>query len=525
MQKKPQNDIRRYHPSIPEQSILAPNLKKYFSYPERSPDRGRIASEVSAQLREYSNHWTNRAVRLWFNNNRHTITDQNQDKTCEMDETQDEVVPSRKEGSFVSLHLVNQNTSKISPMFMIEGYETLPALSPKKIGQESSASVSEQIQKLEDEIIWLNTGDQKLETFCTNYDQICSSIPEIIPSIVTSNMVKFPPITGSPSPISIMDLMNKHDPDSTGTDKSSIWGQKNFVIHQIEKFERSRIIDGFAGYVKSPLPHRSFLYTEHPEFNVSWREIPISLKKESTDLLLHKDGAYIISPSELLYRSYDPSKEEVILDLPHQDCVTIDKFSNGVIIGSKSSNDLLFVDNEFSTNFQTLPIDGGVICSRVSNDSLYCAIDDSTIMREFSLDGRLNRVFVGHRSKVNCLHILSDNVILSAAADGLKIWDSREKRSIAALIAENATPLCIGGCGGYAIAGFSDRRIRCLDIRHKQAKPAAGAYLKFLSPVSVNYNPTLDTLALFTQPESDHYWTESPDPMHGLQLLTPFVKK
>ncbi|OHS92928.1 hypothetical protein TRFO_40717 [Tritrichomonas foetus] len=67
-----QLDPRRYYPDAQEQSILIPYLRKYFKFPERSPERNRIASEVSNMLLKFSPHWTHRAVRLWFNNNRST---------------------------------------------------------------------------------------------------------------------------------------------------------------------------------------------------------------------------------------------------------------------------------------------------------------------------------------------------------------------------------------------------------------------------------------------------------------------
>lgn len=67
-----QLDPRRYYPDAQEQSILIPYLRKYFKFPERSPERNRIASEVSNMLSKFSPHWTHRAVRLWFNNNRTT---------------------------------------------------------------------------------------------------------------------------------------------------------------------------------------------------------------------------------------------------------------------------------------------------------------------------------------------------------------------------------------------------------------------------------------------------------------------
>ncbi|KAK8881769.1 hypothetical protein M9Y10_044405 [Tritrichomonas musculus] len=62
----------RYYASPQEQKILIQGLQRYFSLPERSQNRNKIAKEVSTILRMYSPHWTHRAVRLWFNNNKHT---------------------------------------------------------------------------------------------------------------------------------------------------------------------------------------------------------------------------------------------------------------------------------------------------------------------------------------------------------------------------------------------------------------------------------------------------------------------
>ena len=68
------NDSKRYYPSPMEQSILVQNVGNYFSKPERSVERNKIAADVSAQLMKISDHWNHRAVRLWFNNNKHTYS-------------------------------------------------------------------------------------------------------------------------------------------------------------------------------------------------------------------------------------------------------------------------------------------------------------------------------------------------------------------------------------------------------------------------------------------------------------------
>ena len=62
----------RYYANSNEQKILIQGLKHYFSLPERSQNRNKVAKDVSNYLRRLSPHWTHRAVRLWFNNNRHT---------------------------------------------------------------------------------------------------------------------------------------------------------------------------------------------------------------------------------------------------------------------------------------------------------------------------------------------------------------------------------------------------------------------------------------------------------------------
>lgn len=66
------NSNARYYANPIEQQILIQGLQRYFSLPERSQNRNKIAKDVSTFLRRFSPHWSHRAVRLWFNNNKHT---------------------------------------------------------------------------------------------------------------------------------------------------------------------------------------------------------------------------------------------------------------------------------------------------------------------------------------------------------------------------------------------------------------------------------------------------------------------
>ena len=62
----------RYFPSQQEQDILSSSIENYFSYPERSDQRAQIVQQITSQLLKISPRWNNRAVRLWFNNNKKT---------------------------------------------------------------------------------------------------------------------------------------------------------------------------------------------------------------------------------------------------------------------------------------------------------------------------------------------------------------------------------------------------------------------------------------------------------------------
>ena len=63
----------RYYATKTEQQWLIWGLRRYFSFPERSSNRNQIAAQVTEYLKNFSPHWTHRAVRLWFNNNKKTF--------------------------------------------------------------------------------------------------------------------------------------------------------------------------------------------------------------------------------------------------------------------------------------------------------------------------------------------------------------------------------------------------------------------------------------------------------------------
>jgi hypothetical protein len=61
----------RYFLSALERSILVQTIEEYFQLPWLSQGRSGFLGAVARSLAEINPRWTKRAVRIWFNNNKH----------------------------------------------------------------------------------------------------------------------------------------------------------------------------------------------------------------------------------------------------------------------------------------------------------------------------------------------------------------------------------------------------------------------------------------------------------------------
>lgn len=112
------NDNKRYYPSQMEQTILSQSVQNYFSKPERSVERNKIAAEVSAKLSQINPHWTHRAVRLWFNNNKHTFNEGNMQTQNPQPQTPMQIQHS--------VHFAESTYNKNPPPQIMQGQQLIP---------------------------------------------------------------------------------------------------------------------------------------------------------------------------------------------------------------------------------------------------------------------------------------------------------------------------------------------------------------------------------------------------------------
>ena len=505
-ERQPTDDIRRYHPSPQEQSVLTPNLRLYFSYPERSPDRSRIAGEVSLQLSKFSDHWTNRAVRLWFNNNKKLVVNEQKDIADSGTEPEPRksfsVSDSSKDGTPDPSFTIDQTTS---------------------IRSQANA-----LRQLEDEAAWVAYNSPRMQEIISEYNSICfdDPSPSIFTAFKSSNYIDFPPPPPQILPFAIIDLLNRQEQK-----EKSIWKSTSQRVKLLPQTDTNCIINGYGAYVGNDGGKRTLNFTGNPEYSQEWKQIPLSLSDTVTSLAISPQGeaAWAIS-GNLIVRILLDNTKQVMSYIPAQDFPNTHIATGpGYIAFSSTKHSTLYFTNE---TMQIYPVELSINTPGITNicmqgDNIVCSLLHSTTCSLFDKTGKEIRPFIGHRAQVTNISSVSDNLFCTASQDNaIKIWDIREPRAVATFYAGGATPTSITSSSNYIVAGYSDAKLRTFDIRHKQAKAALGVDMNRQLASTISFNEKLDALSMFSTAQADDtgYWKNSPDLNNRFAVLSPFIR-
>jgi len=378
------DEIRRYHPSLPEQSILSPNLKKYFSYPERSPDRSRIASEVSFQLSKYSNHWTSRAVRLWFNNNRKTVYDDIRisSENSNPSLNQRDMAGDSPKNYVQSINFSNRNMSSFNKS--IEERNT-SASTPEDVNDSKGSSLSI-LKELEDEAAWLSFNDPRMASIIDQYDEVCFKNPVLSASspIKSSNFIEFPPFASSVSPISIVDLLNrKFKTDQIIT--SAFWVKRQFAKQKIPKLKVGNLVNGMAAFIERKNGDSFLSYSLDPEFSVNWKSIPL-FQEMVSGMIIDKSrkSVWVLAKDRLNSVSIDSDDSHKHFVLTSSNGVPTMATSLGALIcGFDLSKSVHYINNDFKADLIDIGVDSGVSSLSLFENSIVCGLSKSTSIKMF----------------------------------------------------------------------------------------------------------------------------------------------
>ena len=505
-ERQPTDDIRRYHPSPQEQSVLTPNLRLYFSYPERSPDRSRIAGEVSSQLSKFSDHWTNRAVRLWFNNNKKLVVNDQKEITDSGTEPEPRksfsVSDSSKDGTPDPSFTIDQSTSV--------------------------RSQANELRQLEDEAAWVTYNSPRMQEIISAYNTICFDhpSPSIFTSCKSSNYIDFPQPPPQILPFAIIDLLNRKE-----TKEKSIWKSTSQRVKLLPPTDTNCIINGHGAYIANQDGKKTLNFTGNPEYSQEWKQIPLSITDTVTSLAISTQGeaAWAIAGNLIVRILLDNSKQVMsvipVKEFPNSHIAT----SSGFIAFSSSSHSTLYFTNE---SMQIYPVELSIDTPGITNicmqgDNIVCSLLRNTTCSLFDKTGKEIRPFIGHRAQVTNISSVSENLFCTCSQDNaIKIWDIREPRAVATFYAGGATPTTITSSSNYIVAGYSDAKLRTFDIRHKQAKAALGVDMNRQLASTISFNEKLDALSMFSCAQADDtgYWKNSPDLNNRFAVLSPFIR-
>jgi len=522
------DEIRRYHPSISEQSILLPSLKRYFSYPERSPDRSRIANEVVGLLQQYSSHWNQRAVRLWFNNNRKFIYDTQVSGNSSADFSKGESQENANTDVLIACDGKKVLFPSIKKMEQTVSEDVADNLTPESVIDKNGGDPM-MLQKLEDEAIWLAVNDNRLPQIIDHYDRICfnSTNQALYLPVKSSNCIDFPV---SPQlhvdVISLVGLMNNKVISSS----PKIWRKKEISQRRIDNLEVQSIENGYASYISGTPDGHTISYCRDPEFSNNWKSFNLEGVKNPFSMLISGKKGII----------YSQCDEDLVIHNMENDIMT--RHSLPDIKCSKScmmeSNNVLFMGFDKTTNpciyhqgeikqlSLELPSDMGINSMAYLSDGLVSALSQSTVLRMNSLDGRSIRAFIGHRGTVTSLCQLNESQFISASLDrSIRLWDVREPRPIATITSLSSNPISISGSSSYIVSGHEDSSVHVIDIRHKKFKPALGFTTKGMMPIAISINQSLDALAGFcsARHERSSVWKDSPDSKTNFFICSPLM--
>ncbi|KAH0789003.1 hypothetical protein GPJ56_007079 [Histomonas meleagridis] len=526
MEQEP--DGRRYYPNSVEQSILIQNVKRYFSQPERSQERTKIANEVSEELLKYSPHWTHRTVRLWFNNNKHAFTGEtaqtpqiqspnsNPPKYINPKQHMPPVKPHPQQqypppyGNIPfqpSQSKYPQNIPVQSPMmqppqpppqrqpgaqfYQQTGRESIYQKDMKKENEPNVQTLLLRLDKIMESAV--NSSEIEMPNLIKKYDEITSQIRamrEIDTPYSRFTLKKDKGLLRMPSaPERTIFNFVSTDMDNSvpfgqvlprGLTPDPFWREKRFEDTFILPFDINYIDPSCAAFIHntSSTPDRaiSYAFDLHPNTKICWDTIPLNIKSkvESFTIDSSKRHGWLYSSGHI-YRvgltGNDRKFDDVDLVPPMSYPTPIAIIQDNVFIGFLNSSDLHLINNRMVRSIIKTPYlnSGFSIISSLEN-CIICGLTTTNALHLFDVTTLQSvRSFIGHNSPTNIIKSINANLFVSSSDDrSVKIWDSRQHCPLISIgYPESVTAVCVAD--NFIITSTSSREshIYVADIRNE----------------------------------------------------------
>jgi hypothetical protein len=548
---KGETSVRYYANSI-EQNILIAGLHRYFSLPERSQNRNRIAKDVSQYLRFFSPHWSHRAVRLWFNNNKHTYFE------SEL-ETRSMAAPSPAQTSQAPVQdpapeagsppagipapeVVSPPAPKVQECPPFPRLATSPpqaefqSLSPisfwnRPVGSEQSIDQAyARAAALLAEVRRTKEDDDGYPKLIEDFDIECGELFGRFGSIQAdrvdpterfcrgptrreASQFDFPLLDSLPESGSNGDILDfsirsssfgQHlyagDSGKWYGETKSIWQTRTYTDTNLAYFEGTALTGSLAAVTYVPFggTQRTLSVVQYNEEDATWMTQALPVRTPVESMAIDSQFAYMLT-GDRLYRApiaRDGACESAQIPPSASGKMTV-AFADGAVAGFRSSSQLLYL----TPSLEVRPISTtyrGVMCLAPIEDHLLCGVLASGVVRLITTDGCEIRGFVGHAAPVLQVAKLSEQTFASSADDAtVRVWDVRDRSPIVSVATGGTTAVNVTGSTDYLISALRNRAVHVFDLRNAGGKPVLAITTQDYEATNLQYNEHNDTMALF----------------------------
>jgi hypothetical protein len=518
----------RYHPTTVETQILIQGLQRYFALPERSRTRNIVASEVSHHLRCLSPHWSHRAVRLWFNNNKHNyLQPTNPQLSPSLPRIEPPTAPvlippapapvrlgqSSSIGSFVVIPPFEPRVPQPPPFQQLEpvSFGNPPAM-------DSSAS---QISSLLELITQTPESAPGYLSLVLDFDTICADVHSARGDVDAQQYDTKSFFLDCPSKLESADIPARQDselrslspirdlplrslsyktPAPPPQPNGGFWRRRALRQTQIRNFEHSALTDNIAvfAHLGAVGSLREISLTRYLSPNSSWRTYPVGVTQAIKSVAIDSNCAYLLTPDSICRTDIvEHGRTDIFSIQGYPGRGFLATVHGGVVAGFEGSGKMFTLSSSgaiepFETPYRSLS------CVASFGDFLLCGVSGSSVIRMMSPTAKESHVFVGHCGPVSGLTTLGERKFASSGRDAtVRVWDVRYRFPVFS-VATHGIPISgITGTSDFLICALENATLNVFDLRNPAGKAVMGVDTEDYGLFNLAFNQSDDALAAF----------------------------
>ncbi|KAH0793240.1 hypothetical protein GPJ56_002798 [Histomonas meleagridis] len=467
----------RYFPSKEEQLILTQAIDKYFSLPERSEERAIIVKSVTGQLTQINTRWTNRAVRLWFNNNKRTFL-----------RTSNQYDPTKARKDF------SLPTDKMPPVKRPPHSVSVGSFLSRPLSPLMEYSISDSLENIYTAAVQQHQNldsKKRIESDLTDL-LICSSDKFWLENV---------------APIDQIHSITAQETMSTSKSHNTYPTNPNFTILSMYSNVETGILRYGVPYL---IDFDSELQNHFLQIGPQRTEIQIPFRATSIEHDYITNTLFVVSGNQITEVSINDqtiTPFKYVIDCPPILRSSIVKWNNQLLVGSRRQL--------YLWNYQNLtePINNGYeVCVNISLPSITSLVQVGELLAISSrnhhsihlINSQLQPALclIGHAAGITSLAQHSNVTFLSGSVDlTARLWDIRFNLPVKQ-IQRHLAPLTVvsafqSDSHSYVFTGGEDHYVRVWDLRAERmlCEYNIGKGV----PIAIDYNQMNNSIVVLTR--------------------------